>query len=142
MDPERPKEKQLPFHNAIRLTSLPIDIQREIALEIVHKKIPAKQARFLIQKRTHQAGISTNATRAPYHEYKIVTGFVDRLLQESKLILNMPNPTFVSILGSRSDREVAVLTNQIELAAANLQKLIDKLKTAKSVVNERFKAAG
>lgn len=139
MDPERPKEKQLTFSLALRLVALPPELQRDVAMEIMDKNVPANAARFLIHTRAHEAGERVQ-NRTPNKDYRVVTGFIERLADESRLVVNMPNPTFVSMLGSRSEREVTILTGQIENSILNLQQLIKKLQVAKELVNERFAA--
>lgn len=137
MDPERPKEKQLTFSLALRLVALPSELQRDVAMEIMDKNVPVNQARFLIHTRAHEAGEHVQ-NRTPNKDYRVVTGFIERLQDESRLIVNMPNPTFVGMLGTRSESEVAVLTGQIENSIANLRQLVKKLQVAKELVNERF----
>ncbi len=138
MDPERPKEKQLTFSLALRLVALTPDLQRQVAEEIVDRKMPMNEARHTISKRAHEAGEGTSTNRSPNRDYRILTGFVARLQSESRSLLTMPNPTFVSMLGARSDQDVKVLTGQIETSITNLEKLVKKLKTAKDVVNRKF----
>lgn len=140
MDPERPKEKQLTFSLALRLVALSPELQRQVAEEITDRKMRVSEARNVISKRAHQAGESHHSKRSPNRDYKIISGFVDRLQKGSRSLIEMPNPAFVSMLGARSDREVKILTGQIETSIANLEKLIKKLKTAKEVVNDRFAA--
>jgi ParB/RepB/Spo0J family partition protein len=134
MDPRRPKDKQLLLIQALRLIQLSPELQREVAQEIVDKKVPANQTRFLVQTRSHEAGKSIKSDR-PNRDYEIVTGFVDRLKDQANLILNMPDPIFVAMFASRTDEEVNILSSQINASIGHLQQLLTKVKHAKEASN-------
>ncbi|MCC2630571.1 MAG: chromosome partitioning protein [Candidatus Paceibacter sp.] len=136
MDPERPKEKQLPYQHALRLAGLPADMQKSIAREIVNKKVPVKDAQYLITGKTHEAGKSV-AQREPSRDFRIVTGFIERTMNESRLVADMPDGVYVGMLGTRTDADVRVMTGQIDTMINNLVNLKQKLLAAKQAVNDR-----
>lgn len=133
MDPERPKEKQLPFAIAVQISKLSPALQQDVAEEIVDKKMRDNHARLLITTRAHEAGEKIRTRRNPNKEFQIVSGFVKRINDESKLILGMPNTVFVKMFSQKSKGDMQVLVGQFEASIATLEKIVAKIRTSKKV---------
>jgi hypothetical protein len=138
MDPERSIEQRLPYQLALKLASLSHNpkLQTKLAERCVKKKIPLKTAALMITALARQAGEKL-PNREPSRDFRVLRSYINRIEEESAAILQLQEDSYTRMLGSRTDADVRILTGRLENARANLQRLIERLQSAKQAVNDR-----
>lgn len=136
MDPERPKEKRLTFSIALTLVPLSPELQRDLAEEIVDKKIPLNDARFLVKSQAIEVGKGLNSKANPLQDYKILSRFVSRTQTQSRALVEMTNGKLAEMVGSRPPEEVEILSGKITDSLKNLEQLVEKMKIVKGLVEQ------
>ena len=131
MDPERQKEERLPLRKALMMVEFSRELQLEVADELSgHKKINSKQTNLIITHRAYQAGEKIREGRTPNRDYNIVMSTIDRAVEDSNFLVQLPQATFVGMMASRDSSDLRNVSAKIDTAIENFRKLKDKVATA------------
>lgn len=137
IDPSLPKDMQLPYSLALRLSGLEQDAQRQVAAEITSgRKMTFTRKRYLLEARIQsQPGNQKDknkVSRRPDKDFRSLQGFLCRTEDEATAIMLMPGTTFDRMFAERSASDIQSMRTQLAKTISELQMLDEILGDALS----------
>ncbi len=126
IDPPTPKEKRIPYLNALAIVDLSHEEQQRLAAEMSQGKLTRKQTKLLVRKSAERQGI-TQKLKLPKKAFRAMRRFVIRTNTEIEDIHDQPEGFFDQVIKGAKTSELDLMLRDMGDMVSGFKLLVEEI---------------
>lgn len=124
ISPITPEDQRLSSSLATFISTLPHNLQIQIAKDTVKDGLSLRQARNLARSMANDRGIQISGRlRKPADDFRIFNSFFQRTYEDSEILLDTTKETFKKMLARRDKKEVDEMLRKLGIIVSRMEEL-------------------
>jgi ParB family transcriptional regulator, chromosome partitioning protein len=132
LDPSLPEEKQLKVSMAMRLSSVPLEMQR----------MTLQAANLYIRRMAAKKGLTIGKPADAHDQSRVIESFIARLEVDSEMVLSARQIDFTQALGNKSFGDLRKLLGKLQICMENVSGIEASVRSVYECREKKAAAAG